>query len=234
MTLVFGMKLAAAGPILLTFDWTGQCDDCQGPNGAIDVPGTNWYDGYTQDVTGLLKVNYDPDIDPDFGPQFEFVSFVYNGSSIVHTVEAFGVLYNDFYSAFTIEDNIVEFTGNMQLEASEFGYKGAYADLNIGDVYFEKEGDRYVVFGINHWMEFSGSMNTFQIRVDYDYVRYVAPGDDGSNGRGGGSRDEGYGSIFVMRGTLPSHLASPIPEPSTIAIFALGMVGLSLRRQKRS
>ena|GEM_PF-5303491 len=38
MTLFFGMKLASAAPILLTFDWTGQCDDCQGPLGAIDVP----------------------------------------------------------------------------------------------------------------------------------------------------------------------------------------------------
>lgn len=51
-------------------------------------------------------------------------------------------------------------------------------------------------------------------------------------GPGPGSRDIGYDSKFVMRGTLPSPLANPVPEPSTIALFALGVLGLSLRRKK--
>lgn len=109
MTLVFGMKLASAAPILLTFDWTGQCDDCQGPNGAIDVPGTNWNDGYTQDVSGLLKINYDSQIDPLSSSQFEFVSFVYNGSSIMHQVEALATM-NGNIRYFCLRDVRFKFT----------------------------------------------------------------------------------------------------------------------------
>jgi hypothetical protein len=50
------------------------------------------------------------------------------------------------------------------------------------------------------------------------------------------SRDEGIGSTFVMRGTLPLPplISNPIPEPSMIAIFVLGLLGLGLRRKRRA
>jgi hypothetical protein len=55
-------------------------------------------------------------------------------------------------------------------------------------------------------------------------------------GRGGGSRDAGTHSTFVMRGVLAldEPAIQSIPEPYTIAIFALGVLGLSLRRKKHT
>ena len=238
MTLVFGMKLASATPILLTFDWTGQCDDCQGPNGAIDVPGTNMDDGYTQDVSGLLKVNYDPDIDPLF-TQFEFVSFVYNGSSILDKVEASDYHFDDISSAFTIVGNTVEVTTGEQLlfDAPGFTYKGDFEDVLLGDIIYEN-GNAGKVDRVYYYIRLNrSSLEGFSLESYYETVAYNPPvectsncGNDGP--RSGGSRDIGYDSKFVMRGTLPSPLASPIPEPSTITIFALGVLGLSLRRKK--
>ncbi|MFT4724017.1 MAG: hypothetical protein ACI9YP_000414 [Colwellia sp.] len=244
MTLVFGMKLAAAGPILLTFDWTGQCDDCQGPNGAIDVPGTNWFDGYTQDVSGLLKVNYDPDIDPLFGSQFELVSFVYDGSSIVHPAynvpnpnpSRYGGVGKDYWWSLSIRDSVV-YVDWLFTWMSPLQYKGDFSDLNVGDA-VDAYGPHWFVDHVytsfNNDYADGGWNLRFAYNAQYNppYVPPIrTPG--GGGGRGGGSRDEGWSNEFVMRGTLPSPLASPIPEPSTIAIFALGMVGLSLRRQKR-
>lgn len=239
MTLVFGMKLASAAPILLTFDWTGQCDDCQGPNGAIDVPGTNWNDGYTQDVSGLLKINYDSQIDPLSGSQFEFVSFVYNGSSIMHQVEALATMNGNISHAFTIVDDVVTVTGSLGFLTREFQYKGDHVDLSVGDEsgsIFECNDNHecdmvtFVVEDVSYRFTTSPLSAEFNLAVSYDTS--VRPG--GGGGGGGGSRDAGGDSSFVMRGVLPSPLANPIPEPSTIAIFALGMLGLSLRRQKRS
>ncbi len=247
MTLVFGMNLAYAAPILLTFDWTGQCDDCQGPNGAIDVPGTNMKDGYTQDVSGLLKLNYDPDIDPLLA-QFEFVSFVYNGSSILHKFEALGFSEGvDVSKALTVLGDSVVVTSTLTFDAHAFTYKGDFMEWKALDFIYTYcvNPDLGVVLAFCQvsevkkykiWMEPIGD-EAFWAGVDYD-LRYSMSanangpsiGDDG--GRGGGSRDIGYDSKFVMRGTLPSPLANPVPEPSTIALFALGVLGLSLRRKK--
>jgi len=230
MTLVFGMKLASATPILLTFDWTGQCDDCQNSAGAIDVPGFFMGDGYTQDVSGLLTVTYDPSLG-----QFEFDSFVYNGSSILHKAEASGYFNVDISSAFTIVGNSVEVTGGLSLATHGFSYKGSFDDL--------KQYDTHPIYGVvdrvNRVMAFDGS-GDFRLAVNYSWITYVEPdvciGDCGGGGSGGGrssgSRDIGYDSKFVMRGNLPSPLANPVPEPSTIALFALGVLGLSLRRKK--
>lgn len=144
MTLVFGMKLASATPILLTFDWTGQCDDCQNIVGAIDVPGSYMGDGYTQDVSGLLEVNYDPDIDPLLA-QFEFVSFVYNGSSILHKVEASGFSSDNIDFALTVLGNSVVVSGDLLFDAPAFTYKGDFKDLEVNDIGDDGEyGLKYV------------------------------------------------------------------------------------------
>ena len=196
-------------------------------------PGAYLGDGYTQDVSGLLEVNYDPDIDPLLG-QFEIDSFVYNGSSILHKVETRYFNY-DISSAFTIVDNSVEVTGGLYLGSHGFSYKGSFVDL--------KQGEAHPIFGVvdgvNHYMSFDVS-GEYRLAVSYSWISEPAPDvcvvgcGGGSRGgrRGGGSRDIGYDSKFVMRGTLPSPLASPVPEPSTIALFALGVLGLSLRRKK--
>ena len=227
MTLVFGMKLASATPILLTFDWTGQCDDCQGPNGAIDVPGTNWDDGYTQDVSGLLKINYDSQIDPLYGSQFEFVSFVYNGSSIVYEVgsnHGSPVFLGDFA---VVGDTVIVVDPRLEVQMDLLVYKGDFADQSIGERLYRS--DLYIL-DKQHF--FSVSNNSYFLGVNYTLSRPVCY----DQGRYCPSRDFGSSAGFVMRGVLPSPFAKPnsVPEPSTIAIFALGMLGLSLRRKKRA
>jgi hypothetical protein len=233
MTLVFGMKLASAAPILLTFDWTGQCDDCQGIGGAVDVPGTNLNDDFTQSVSGLLKVNYYPENDPGNNSQFIFVSFVYNGSSIVHKVGSREDNYPAIGWNFSVVDETVLFNGRISIPMDTYHYYGDFSDGNVGDVSIVETG-RYGyiterVDAVNYNFEVRdgkyGLYVTYETTSDYVCTKYCY-----------GTRDEGASAGFVMRGVLPSPFAKPnsIPEPSTIAIFALGMLGLSLRRKKRT
>jgi hypothetical protein len=237
MTLVFGMKLASATPILLTFDWTGQCDDCQGPNGAIDVPGTNLDDGYTQDVSGLLKVNYDPDIDPIDGFQFKFVSFVYYGSSILYqsnSLESGTFLQKDVFS---IIGSSVFVTGHLRIAMDKFRYKGNYADLAVGSQ-FAHDSRRGIIWSQVTQQRYYFTKgwytrpNTFFLSYEFDTIVIDTPRSDPPIG----SRDEGYDSKYIMRGSLPPSYvdSTKISEPSMIAIFALGVLGLSLRRKKRA
>lgn len=237
MTLVFGMKLASATPILLTFDWTGKCDDCQGPDGeAMEVPGFRLGDGYTQDVTGVLMVYYDSG--KSLGDQFEFKSFVYNGSSILYPVAASGYYYEDLSSAFTVLGSSVEVTGGMQFHAPVFTYKGNFRDAVVGDSDNFYGTGQEEVWRVTNYIKIDPiNARGFDLFVYYETNILLEPviivrGGGRSNSRASGSRDVGYDSKFVMRGTLPSPLANPVPEPSTIALFALGVLGLSLRRKK--
>ena len=53
--------VAQAAPILSVFNFTGDCDDCAGPNGLLNVPGTNLHDGFSQAVSGVLTLqDYTP------------------------------------------------------------------------------------------------------------------------------------------------------------------------------
>jgi hypothetical protein len=226
MTLAFGVKLASATPILLTFDWTGQCDDCQGPNGAIDVPGTNWNDGYTQTVSGKLIMSYDAQL-ADAQQALRYVRFDYFGSSILYPT--YGT--PDPINATLFKRDWHIYNGNIFLDyvsirMSQLRYKGDWADLDSEGALISANAVFSSVGVTGRW---DIQCRTAGIVCNGGHPPVV----DSSSPRGGGSRDAGFGSSFVMRGTLPSPLASPIPEPSTIAIFALGMVGLSLRRQKR-
>jgi hypothetical protein len=230
MTLVFGMKLASATPILLTFDWTGQCDDCQGPNGAINVPGTNMHDTYYQDVFGLLKIYYYPDIDNSIdGKQFVIKSFEYYGSSIIKGFSfAHFDVGLDYLSAVVVEQDVV--IRYIDLIARPLEYKGDFEDYiptkwgrpTYVRSYFRSFPDNWSVSCV-----ISGGLG-----CDGGPIVEGPP----SHGRGGGSRDEGMGSQFSMRGSLPltQTVITTVPEPSLIAIFALGMLGLSLRHKKRT
>jgi hypothetical protein len=233
MTLVFGMKLASATPILLTFDWTGQCNDCQGPNGAIDVPGTNLSDTYYQDVFGLLEMYYYPNNDnSNNGDKFVIKSFEYYGSSIIkgrifgpHSDRAAEV------DAWVVGGKVVlsEFFGR----GGALMYKGDFEDYRP-----IVEGSQTNVY--SEFKSFNGGGWGVSCRMSgglaCDGGPIIDDGQWGDGGRGGGSRDVGGNSVFIMRGSLPltQPVITTVPEPSLIAIFALGMLGLSLRRKKRT
>jgi hypothetical protein len=143
MTLVFGMKLASAAPVLLTFDWTGQCDDCQGPNGAIDIPGTNWDDGYTQDVSGLLIMSFDAHA-VDLWTALRYVSFNYHGSSILRASAQ--VVNNDsekYFWDYQIYDGKIVLP-RFDVYGMKLGYNGRWVDLDR-----EGEGSRMKALGIS-------------------------------------------------------------------------------------
>jgi hypothetical protein len=232
MTLVFGMKLASATPILLTFDWTGQCDDCQGPNGAIDVPGTNMYDTYYQDVFGLLKMYYYPDIDNSInGEQFVLESFEYYGSSIIKGfLFRHGDSWKDYVDADVVGQGVV--IRKIGMITGPLKYKGDFEDyIPIVDGRLTWVRSEFTQVSSGVWDV--SCVKSGGYRCDGGPI---VEGPPNEGGRGGGSRDVGRGSMFSMRGSLPltQTVITTVPEPSLISIFALGMLGLSLRRKKRT
>jgi hypothetical protein len=231
MALVFGMKLAAATPIQLIFDWTGQCDDCQGPNGAIDVPGTNWNDGYTQTVSGKLIMSYDAQL-ADAQQALRYVSFNYHGSSILRaSAPVVDISANIVYDFHIFDGKIV--LPRFDVNGMSLSYKGDYVD-------FDSEG-KVTYDGLGEFESRTDGSWSIKCKLVGGYP--LCGGgpkqtDEGNGGgrEGGGSRDAGTQSLFVMRGVLPLDVPAiqSIPEPYTIAIFALGVLGLSLRRNNHT
>ncbi|MFT6331341.1 MAG: hypothetical protein ACJAYN_003295 [Bermanella sp.] len=229
---VFGMKLSYAAPILLTFDWTGQCDDCQGLNGANNVPGRDLNDGIFQEVSGVLTISYDPASTSTTITSEMFRSFDYGGSSILNPFSLRNE--GDFIGYMSIVDN------RVVINSFKYTYANAYFRGGEFRLWLTRDsayptlrrylGGKGVIvdFGESDW-----DISIYSdVGLSSEVTRITRCGGYG----GCSSRDEGIGSTFVMRGTLPLPplISNPIPEPSMIAIFVLGLLGLGLRSKGRA
>ncbi len=236
---IFGVKLSYATPILLTFDWTGQCDDCQGQNGANNIPGLFLNDNLFQDVNGVLTILYDTAYPSPTLTREMFVSFYYNGSSIL---KPFTLLGQDLNTE--VIGNITRNGNLLLIDTVRFEVPNKYLLLTPGDNFKRTttRGTIFVEFNPHFWevghYYHRGSTtpfsNVWRIRTDCPpNLRATRYGSCVPRG----SRDMGRGSMFTMLGELPTlknKTDIPVNEPHMLAILALGVLGLGLRRKKRS
>jgi hypothetical protein len=187
-----------------TFNWTAVCGDCNSAMGVND-PTQNI------EVSGSIVLNgYTPGQEFIID-NFNLVSFTYDGPSI--HIDAF-TLENDNNSAAAasiFESGIFNISGVIAADHSSFA-------LDFSHVIWEKDGVTYYEYqqGINAYPSYmdihfgqdaSWAFNINGIPWDFGVNAAIAPS---------------------------SNIVTEVPEPNTIAIFALSLMGLASRKFKRN
>jgi hypothetical protein len=203
---------------LITFDWTAQCYDCNTQEiGVI----TGIEDQVTVNGQVILQ-------DYTFGDALldsNIVSFSYSGS--LH-IEPFTILnLNDGF------DDIQNINGFINEDLSFdisfdfdklFQYEIA-VDSNGNPLIGEySEEEFYSLFDHTEIVE-----SAYNIAVDYDIS-----GDWSYSVSGFGIPEQVYDFGTGATIALQSNGVTDVPEPSTLAIFALGMMGLASRKFKKN
>jgi hypothetical protein len=167
-----------------------------------------------------------------------FVSFYYNGSSIL---KPFTLLGQDLNTE--VIGNITRDGNLLLIDTVRFEVPNKYLLLTPEDNFIPTtiHGTIFVEFNPHFWEighYWRGSTTPFSPvwRYRTDCPPHLRPERDGSCVPRG-SRDEGQGSMFTMLGELPTlknKTDIPVNEPHMLAILALGVLGLGLRRKKRA
>ncbi|MCJ8294490.1 MAG: PEP-CTERM sorting domain-containing protein [Colwellia sp.] len=187
-----------------TFTWTAICGDCNSAMGLID-PTKNI------EVSGSIVLNgYTP------GEAFiidnnNLVSFAYDGPSI--HIDAFS-LKNDNNSAASediFESGIFGVSGSIAADQSSF-------ELDFSHTIWDKDDITYY--------EYQQGLNAYPSYMDVHF------GQDGAWAFNiqGIPWDFGVNAVIAPA----SNSVTDIPEPSTIAIFALSLLGLASRKLKNN
>lgn len=185
------------------FNWTAICSDCDSTRGERGEEPV--------DVSGTIVLK-DYTLGEEFIiDDFNLVSFSYNGPSI--HLDAFSVENdnNAAASASIWESGIYDVSGSISDDLSSF-------ELNFFHTIWEKNGETYYEKPEGEYGFFPSTMNV-QFGSDSNWAFDIEgiPWD--------------FGSDAVI--TPSSNGATDIPEPSTLAIFALGLMGLVSRKAKK-
>ncbi|WP_057830007.1 PEP-CTERM sorting domain-containing protein [Colwellia sp. TT2012] len=187
-----------------TFTWTAICGDCNSTMGEFDAL-TNI------EVSGAIVLNgYTP------GEAFiidnnNLVSFSYDGPSI--HIDAFTLLNNNNIAASNsiFESGIFNVSGSITADQSSF-------ELDFSHTIWEQSGTTYY--------EYQQGLNAYPSNMDIHF------GQDGAWAFNiqGIPWDFGVSAVIAPA----SNSVTDIPEPTTLAIFALSLMGLASRKLKNS
>jgi hypothetical protein len=242
LILYVGFGLSGANATILTIDWTGECDDCQSETGPNTVPLDAMDDSFYQTVTGQLILSYTGSVEEQITLTKEnFVSFYYGGSNILDPLKITAEHFTENTEFSTTI--IMQSDGTPSIDG--FKLKNFLAPqwiitpeegLELFDLSFGYLPD--TIISSADW-SIAEQVETAQHLIDNEVVDHTCPkGSFFSTWLGAcktivvdfspGFRDVGEGSLFTVRDG-----STDVPEPTSLAIFALGIMGLASRRFKK-
>jgi hypothetical protein len=271
LILYIGFGLSGANATLLVIDWTGECDDCQGSNGANSVPLEHMNDGYSQTVFGQLIVNYAGSAEEQGTlTNKNFVSFYYGGSNIL---DSFTFTTDNFTADTEFSTTITsQVDGTLNLSGFSLTKLSGFTNSNQ----WTNEPSRDLLSSPDHHINLmfesvlaDGSGGGWSIGVtmvpstvappSFTPPSFATPASvyDGllsaSNCLPGsalcwntpnpnaavastqvlGGCEWGFAACSDVGDGVKYTKFTEVPEPSSIAIFALGIMGLASRRFKK-
>jgi len=247
LILYIGFGLSSANATAIIIDWTGECDDCQGIDGPNTVPLEASGDGHYQTVYGQLKLRFEGKIE-DLGTltNENFVSFYYGGSNILSPFTFTAAHLDHPKNTFFAERGPAVFSATLlHYDDGTLGFDGfSLKNLLVWPIEWPafyalpREIGRSMddlislKFGRDSDVDLSGNWSLgvpFLPLVTEVEVDPSTNPDQPTNlpddcEHPCGFRDFGIDSKF-------SNIV--VPEPANLAIFALGIMGLALRRFKK-